>query len=62
MENEGFDLENFGSLCQALGEKDKEGIDKFAPKVFQDIDKNNNGLLEREEIMAFASLISNDAE
>lgn len=57
-----FDLEFFGSLCQSLADKDRENIEKFAPLVFGDIDKNGNGILEKEEILEFAGCISNDAE
>jgi Ca2+-binding EF-hand superfamily protein len=57
-----FDQEQFGKLCQALADRDKAGIDVAAPIVFKDIDKNGNGLLDKEEILAFAGTISNDAE
>ena len=57
-----FDQETFGKLCQSLADGDKAGVDNHATKVFQDIDKNSNGILEREEIFAFAGMISGDAE
>merc|ERR1711908_24163 len=57
-----IDQELFGKLCQALADRDKAGIDEFGPKVFKNIDANGNGLLDKEEIVAFAGTISNDAE
>ena len=57
-----FDQELFGKLCEALSNKDKAAIDEAAPKVFADIDKNGNGILDKEEILAFAGTISSDAE
>ena len=57
-----IDQEQFGKLCQALADRDKAGIDEYGPKVFKDLDKNGNGILDKEEIVAFAATISNDAE
>merc|ERR1711918_216787 len=57
-----FDQELFGNLCQALADRDEAKINEFAPKVFKNIDTNGNGLLDKEEILAFAGTISNDAE
>merc|ERR1711957_518770 len=57
-----FDQELFGALCQALADRDKDAINVKAPLVFKNIDANGNGLLDKEEILAFAGTISNDAE
>ena len=57
-----FDQVSFGNLCQALADQSKEGIDCNAKKVFDDIDKNGDGILQKEEIFAFAGCISGDAE
>ena len=57
-----FDQEAFGNLCQALADGSKDGIDTHAKKVFQDIDKNGDGILQEDEIRAFAGCISGDAE
>ena len=62
MAESSFDLEHFGSLCQSLADKDRAKIEEFAPLVFKDIDKNGNGILDKEEILEFAKCISNDAE
>ena len=57
-----FNAVTFGNLCEALANKDKAGIETNAPLVFVDIDKNANGILEKDEVLAFAATISSDAE
>ena len=57
-----FDQETFSNLCQALSEKNEDGINQFAPMVFKDLDKNSDGQLDEAELKAFAGAISSDAE
>ena len=57
-----IDQELFGALCQALADRDADAIRAKAPLVFNNIDANGNGLLDKDEIVNFAGSISNDAE
>ena len=57
-----FDQEQFGKLCQALADRDKAGIDDFAPKVFKDLDKNGNGLISASELKAICDELTGDDE